>query len=58
MVDYAETLGDLKSPPGNRLEVLHGGRKGQHSIRINDQYRVCFRWTDDGPEDVEITDYH
>jgi proteic killer suppression protein len=46
------------SLPGLRLERLYGDRKGQHSVRINDQYRVCFRWTDDGPEDVEITDYH
>jgi proteic killer suppression protein len=54
----AETLDDLKSPPGNRLEALKGDRTGQHSIRINQQWRVCFRWTDDGPEDVEIVDYH
>jgi proteic killer suppression protein len=58
MVDAAVRLDDLRSPPGNRLEALKGDRKGQHSIRINDQYRVCFRWTDDGPEDVAITDYH
>ncbi|MCP4779349.1 MAG: plasmid maintenance system killer protein [Hyphomicrobium sp.] len=58
MLDYAETLGDLRSPPGNRLKALVGKRKGQHSIRINDQHRVCFRWTKDGPEDVQITDYH
>lgn len=57
-LDAAETLEFLKSPPGNRLEALKGGRKGQYSIRINDQYRVCFRWTADGPEDVEIVDYH
>jgi proteic killer suppression protein len=58
MVHYAEKLSDLKSPPGNRLEGLRGDRAGQHSIRINDQYRVCFRWTADGAADVEITDYH
>ena len=54
----AATLEFLRSPPGNRLEALAGGRKGQHSIRINDQWRLCFRWTDVGPEDVEIVDYH
>ena len=54
----AEALKDLKSPPGNRLEPLSGDREGQHSIRINDQWRVCFRWTDEGAEDVEIVDYH
>ena len=58
MLDAATALGDLRSPPGNRLEALKGYRKWQHSIRINDQWRVCFRWTKDGPEDVEITDYH
>lgn len=58
MVDSAYVLDDLRSPPGNRLEPLKGDRKGQHSIRINDQWRVCFRWTDNGPEDVEIVDYH
>jgi proteic killer suppression protein len=58
MLDAATDLGDLRSPPGNRLETLKGYRKGQHSIRIDDQWRVCFRWTKDGPEDVEITDYH
>jgi proteic killer suppression protein len=51
-------LGDLRSPPGNRLEALVGDRKGQHSIRINDQFRVCFVWTAEGPTDVEIVDYH
>ena len=51
-------LGELRVPPGNHLEVLQGDRKGQHSIRINGQYRVCFRWTNDGPDDVEIVDYH
>jgi proteic killer suppression protein len=54
----AATLGDLRSPPGNRLEALVGDRKGQHSIRINDQFRVCFVWTNGGPTDVEIVDYH
>ncbi len=57
-LDAAETLNDLQAPPANRLEALKGGRKGQHSIRINDQWRVCFRWTNDGPADVEIVDYH
>ena len=54
----AGDLGDLRSPPGNRLEALLGNRKGQHSIRINDQFRVCFVWTAEGPADVEIVDYH
>lgn len=54
----AVRLDDLRAPPGNRLEALSGDRTGQHSIRINDQWRVCFRWTDAGAEDVEITDYH
>jgi proteic killer suppression protein len=58
MLDNARSLDDLRSPPGNRLEPLKGDRKGQHSIRINDQYRICFRWTALGPEDVEIVDYH
>jgi toxin HigB-1 len=57
-IDSAATLGDLKAPPGNRLEPLKGNREGQHSIRINDQYRICFLWTDTGPAEVEITDYH
>ena len=57
-LDAAATLGFLKSPPGNHLEALKGDRKGQHSIRINDQWRICFRWTGTGPEDVEIADYH
>jgi toxin HigB-1 len=57
-LDAAETLNDLRAPPANRLEALKGGRKGQHSIRINDQWRVCFRWTNDGPAEVEIVDYH
>lgn len=57
-LDSAETLEFLRSPPGNRLERLEGDRAGQHSIRINDQWGVCFRWTATGPEDVEIVDYH
>jgi proteic killer suppression protein len=51
-------LGDLRSPPGNRLEPLAGKRKGQYSIRINDQFRLCFVWTPEGPANVEIVDYH
>ena len=58
MVHAATSLNDLRSPPGNRLEALKRDRRGQHSIRVNDQWRVCFRWTDRGPEDVEIADYH
>jgi proteic killer suppression protein len=58
MLDTAAVLEDLRSTPGNRLEPLTGDRAGQHSIRINDQFRVCFRWTSSGPEDVEIVDYH
>ena len=54
----AGSLEDLRIPPGNRLEALCGSRKGQMSIRINDQFRVCFRWTPTGPADVEIVDYH
>ena len=54
----AEALSDLRSPPGNRLEVLKGDRRSQHSIRINDQWRICFVWRDGGAEDVEIVDYH
>lgn len=57
-IEAAEQLSDLRIPPANRLEGLKGDRKGQHAIRINDQWRVCFRWTKDGPEDVEIVDYH
>ena len=56
-LDAAETLEFLRSPPGNRLEELKGDRDGKHSIRINDQWRVCFRWTEAGPADVEIVDY-
>ena len=54
----ARTLNDLRVPPANRLEALKGDRKGQHSIRINDQWRICFRWTAEGPDEVEIVDYH
>ena len=57
-LQIAGRLGDLRVPPGNRLESLKGDRAGQHSIRINDQFRVCFRWTTAGAEDVEIVDYH
>lgn len=58
MLNRAETLDDLRVPPGNRLEALKRDRSGQHSIRINDQFRVCFVWASEGPEDVEIVDYH
>ena len=58
MLDDAVELRDLRSPPGNHLEALSGDRSGQHSIRINGQWRVCFVWTDTGPKDVEIVDYH
>lgn len=57
-LQIANRLGDLRVPPGNRLEALKGDRAGQHSIRVNDQFRVCFQWTASGAEDVEITDYH
>ncbi len=57
-LDAVVDLNDLRSPPGNRLEALSGDRDGQHSIRVNDQFRVCFIWTDEGPKDVEIIDYH
>jgi len=57
-VGAADRLDDLRIPPGNRLEALKGDRAGMHSIRINDQWRICFRWTDAGPEEVEIVDYH
>ncbi|KKB98583.1 type II toxin-antitoxin system RelE/ParE family toxin [Mycolicibacter arupensis] len=57
-VGSAVTLDDLRLPPGNRLERLKGDRAGQHSIRINDQWRICFTWTDAGPEEVEIVDDH
>lgn len=58
MLSAAENLADLKVPPGNRLESLRGDRQGQHSIRINDQWRVCFRWVEGNAYDVEIVDYH
>ena len=58
LLDSAATLNDLRVPPGNRLEQLSGDRKGQHSIRINNQYRICFAWTSTGPNRVEIVDYH
>ena len=58
VVDAAEALDDLRSPPGNRLEKLKGDRAGQHSIRINDQWRICFRWKDGDAHEVEIVDYH
>jgi proteic killer suppression protein len=57
-LDIAGRLDDLRVPPGNRLEALVGDRAGQHSIRVNEQYRLCFRWTPAGPADVEIVDYH
>ena len=58
LLDNAETLSDLAALPGNRLEAMRGNRVGQYSIRINAQWRICFRWTDDGPCNVEIVDYH
>ena len=58
LLDAAQTLAFLNAPPGNRLEALKGDRKGQHSSRINDQWRICFVWTDVGPAKVEIVDYH
>ena len=58
LLDSAETLGDLGALPGNRLEALRGDRAGQYSIRSNVQWRICFRWTEEGPCDVEIVDYH
>ena len=58
MLDSAEELVDLLVPPVNKLEKLSGDRKGQYSMRINDQWRICFVWRNDGPHDVEITDYH
>ena len=58
MLHYAAKLLDLKSPPNNRLEALKGNLKGKYSIRINDQWRIVFRWTDSGPTEVEIMDYH
>ncbi|RJQ65417.1 MAG: type II toxin-antitoxin system RelE/ParE family toxin [Desulfobacteraceae bacterium] len=58
MLHYAKTLDDLRIPPANRLELLGGTRQGQHSIRINKQWRICFIWREDGVHQVEITDYH
>jgi len=58
MIDRSKTLTDLKIPPANRLEMLSGRRKGQYSIRINDQWRICFKWIDNNALEVEITDYH
>ncbi len=57
-LDAAHTLEFLRSPPGNRLEALQGSRAGQYSIRVNDQFRLCFRWTAEGADDVELVDYH
>ena len=57
-LDSVEVLDDLRIPPGNRLEALKGDRAGQHSMRIDDQYRICFVWTETGPSEVEIVDYH
>jgi proteic killer suppression protein len=58
ILDAAKVLDDVRVPPGNKLEKLRGKRSGQYSIRINEQWRICFRWTDTGPSDVEIVDYH
>jgi len=58
LLNQSRELNDLRVPPGNRLEALKGDRSGQHSIRINDQWRICFVWTAGGPKDVEIVDYH
>ena len=58
ILDAAETLEDLRVPPGNRLEKLKGDRAGSYSVRINQQWRICFRWTTAGPADVELVDYH
>ena len=57
-LDSVQSIEELRIPPGNMLEALKGDRKGQYSIRINDQYRICFKWSADGPSAVEITDYH
>lgn len=58
MLHYAKTLADLRSPPGNRLEALRGDLRGHHSVRVSGQWRVVFRWTDAGPVDVDVVDYH
>jgi len=58
MLEAAVSIASLRTPPANRLEAMKGGRKGQYSIRVNDQWRICFRWTALGPADVEIVDYH
>lgn len=58
LLNQARTMDDMRVPPGNRLEALKGNRKGQHSIRVNDQWRICFVWTEGGPDHVEIVDYH
>jgi proteic killer suppression protein len=58
ILNRVESIGDLRVPPGNRLEALGGDAKGQFSIRINDQWRICFSWSEGGPDDVEIVDYH
>lgn len=57
-LNAADSLSDLRVPPGNRLEALKGARRGQHSIRVNDQFRICFRWKPNGPAEVELADYH
>ena len=57
-LQQARSLQDLRVPPGNMLEALKGSRQGQHSIRVNDQFRICFKWEEKGPSDVEIVDYH
>ncbi len=58
MIEHAVDLSDLKTPPGNKLHALNEDRRGQHAVRINDQFRICFRWVDGRAEDVEITDFH
>ena len=58
LLDSVVRRDELKVPPGNRLEALSGDRRGQHSIRVTEQFRICFKWTDAGPDEVELTDYH
>lgn len=58
MLDAAKELYDLRVPPDNRLEALHGDREGQYSIRVNDRFRICFTWSEEGPRNIEIVDYH